>query len=388
MKKIAVVTSTRAEYGLLSPLIKKISNDNNLELDFIVTGAHLSDKQGNTVDEIVRDGNHISYRIDILDDSNTSYGVSCTMANTLQKFAECFRDDRPDLLVILGDRTEMLAVAASAMNERIPIAHIHGGEITEGAIDDCVRHAITKMSYLHFTCTEEYRNRVIQLGESPDRVFNVGSLGAENILRREILDYKELQNQIPELSLDNHIGYGVVTYHPVTLEKMPIKKQMVELLRAMERTRDIFFVITASNADVGGDEANELLKDYAKTHENAVFIYNLGMERYLSAVKHATFVLGNSSSGVLEAPILGTPSVNIGDRQKGRIQPETVINCSVVSDEIVRGIDKALGMDRKRTTIYGDGTASKKMVDIIKDFVLNDRIDLKKGFYDIKVKGE
>lgn len=388
MKRIAIVTSTRAEYGLLSPLINKVVNEDVLDLDLIVTGAHLSDKQGYTVDEIEKDGNHIAHRIDILDDSNTPYGVSCTLANATKMFAKCFRDDRPDLLVVLGDRTEMMGVALAAMNEKIPIAHIHGGEITEGAVDDSVRHSLTKLSYLHFTCTEEYRNRVIQLGEAPDRVFNVGSLGAENILNSKLLNSKELQKQIPELSFNNYSEYGVLTYHPVTLDKTPVKKQIAEILIAMEKKQDIFFVITASNADVGGDEANYLLKEYANTHENAVYIYNLGMVRYLSTVRNATFVLGNSSSGILEAPVLGTPSINIGDRQSGRIQPDTVINCSVDSRDIVKAMEKAMRMERQRTNIYGDGDTSDKVIEIIKDFIINEKIDLKKGFYDIKLRGE
>ena len=214
MKKIAIVTATRAEYGLLTPLIRRIINDKELKLELIVTGAHLSDKQEYTINAIYEDGFPISHIIPILEGGNSAYDISATMANAIRGFARCFRDDRPDMVVILGDRTEMLGIASAAMNERIPIAHIHGGEITEGAVDDCIRHALTKMSYIHFTATEEYRNRVIQLGESPNRVFNVGSLGTENILNEKLMNENEIRDDIG-ISLDKK--YSVVTFHPVTL---------------------------------------------------------------------------------------------------------------------------------------------------------------------------
>lgn len=383
MKKIAVITSTRAEYGLLSPLINRIDSDDGFILDLIVTGAHLCNKQGYTIDEIIRDGFKISHRIPILEEDNTPYGITCTMANAMRGFAQCFRDDRPDMIVILGDRTEMLGVASAAMNERIPIAHIHGGEVTAGAVDDCIRHAITKMSYLHFTCTEEYRRRVIQLGENPNRVYNVGSLGAENIIKKKLLEYDELQKQTPELSAVSEMKYAVVTYHPTTLDEMSINEQIDELCLAMEQRQDLFFLITASNSDAGGDEANSLLKKYVEEHNNASFVYSLGMLRYLSAVKYAGIVLGNSSSGVLEAPILGTPSVNIGYRQQGRIQPNTVVGCNNNHNEVINAIDKALSLKREKTDIYGNGSASEQIIDIIKKHFKDNDIDLKKGFYDM-----
>ena len=379
--KICVVTSTRAEYGLLKPLIKRISEDAELELDLVVTGTHLAEKHGLTVDEIKKDAFPISYEIPILEEGNSAYDVSITMANAIKGFAKCFRDDRPDMVVILGDRTEMLGVASAAMNERIPIAHISGGEVTEGAVDDCVRHALTKMSYLHFTSTKAYRNRVIQLGENPERVYCVGALGTENILTQPLWSKEQLRQ---DLGIDGDRPYVVMTYHPVTLEDNTVEEQIDELIAAMNSHPELFYVITAANADAGGDEANCLLKAYADNHENALFVISLGMIRYLSAVKYASFVLGNSSSGILEAPVLGTPTVNVGDRQRGRLQADTIVNCKAVKDDISQAIDRALSMLHKATDMYGDGTTSKRIAQTIKDYLRNDKIDLKKQFFDLR----
>lgn len=381
MKKIAVVTATRAEYGLLTPLLRRIEDDDDLGLDLIVTGTHLSDKYGYTIDNILQDGFFISHQFSILEEENTPYDISVTMANAIKSFASCFRDDRSDMVVILGDRTEMLGVAAAAMNERIPIAHIHGGEVTEGAVDDCIRHALTKMSYLHFTSTESYRKRVIQLGEDPERVFNVGALGAENILNQELVR-EDLLRQEAGLPADK--PYVVVTYHPVTLELHTVKDQINELCAAMEAQTDMFFWITASNADAGGDEANQLLIDFCGNHENAKFEHSLGMKRYLSAVKYASFVLGNSSSGILEAPVLGTPTVNIGDRQKGRIMADTVICCEPEKENIIKAMTEAVNMQHEVTNLYGKGDTSLRIIQVIKEYLLNDKIDLKKGFYEVE----
>ncbi len=382
MKKIAVVTATRAEYGLLTPLIKRIDEDDELELDLIVTGAHLSEKQGHTIDDIRNDGFIIAHEISILEEGNTAYGISLTMANAIKGFAVCFRDDRPDIVVILGDRTEMLGVAVAAMNERIPIAHIHGGEVTEGAVDDCVRHALSKMSYLHFTSTEVYRKRVIQLGENPARVYNVGALGAENILKQKLMLEEEIRDNL-EIPLNTQ--YAVVTFHPVTLEDNTIERQIEMLCKVMEEKNDIFYIVTASNADMGGDVANAILKRYCENHKNTKFFHSLGMKRYLSAVRYATFVLGNSSSGILEAPVLGTLTVNIGDRQKGRLMTDTIINCRTDASEILNAIKRAEIMLHQPTNFYGDGTTSEKIVEIMKKHLNQKEINLKKGFYDIRV---
>ena len=385
IRKIAVVTATRAEYGILMPLIRKIDEHTALDLDLIVTGMHLSRKYGYTINEIYCDGFFISHEIPILDEDNSPYGISVTMSNAIEGFAKCFRDDRPDMVVILGDRTEMLGVASAAMNERIPIAHIHGGEVTQGAVDDCVRHAITKMSYLHFAATDVYRRRIIQLGENPERVFHVGSLGAENILTQKLYSKEQLIEKTSELSEVGKRKYVVVTYHPVTLEGNCVEDQICELGSVMSERNDLFYLITASNADVGGHRANEMLQDFAGKNKNTAFVYNLGMKRYLSAVKYASFVMGNSSSGILEAPVIGTPAVNIGDRQKGMLITDIVMNCKPQKEDILRAISYAERLPHKPTSIYGDGHTSNKIVEIILS-TLNQGINLKKSFYDLGVK--
>lgn len=380
MKKIAIVTATRAEYGILSPLIRKVNTDKDLELDLIVTGTHLSKKHGDTVSFIEKDGFPIAHLIPILEAGNTPYDISLTMANAIKGFAKCFQEDRPDMVIILGDRTEMLGVACAAMNERIPIAHLHGGEVTRGAVDDSVRHALTKMSYLHFTSAEEYRKRVIQLGEDPGRVYNVGSLGTENILHVPLLD----KEKIRELTgIPKEIPYSVVTFHPVTLEKDTAEVQTKELCKAMDKRHDLYFLITMANADSGGDVVNGILDGFAKTHKNAKFVPNLGLVGYLSAVKGARFVLGNSSSGVIEAPVIGTPTVNIGDRQRGRLIADTVICCEPKSEAIENAMMIAEKMEHCPSYLYGDGETSKKIIDIIKN-VLQNKMELKKVFYDLE----
>lgn len=380
MKKIAIVTATRAEYGLLTPLIQKILDDKDFILDLIVTGAHLSDKQGRTVNAVREDGFPVTHEIPILEDGGTSYDISLTIANAARGFAACFRDDRPDIAVILGDRTEMLGVAVAAINERIPIAHIHGGEVTEGAVDDCIRHALTKMSYLHFTAAEAYRQRVIQLGEDPGRVFNAGSLGTENILHVPLMKEDEIRSSI---GIPKDKQYVVVTFHPVTLEDSTAEEQTKILCSAVEQEEEYFYLFTKANADAGGHMVNSVIEDFTKQHNNTRLASSLGMKRYLSAVKYAAFVLGNSSSGISEAPVLGTPTVNIGDRQKGRIMAKTVINCEPDKDKIIEAMCKTKEIERKSDRIYGDGHTSDKIVRIIKSFLMNHKINLKKGFYDL-----
>lgn len=380
MKKVAIVTATRAEYGILTPLIQRINNDRELELDLIVTGTHLSEKHGNTEKFIRDDGFPIAHKIPILEEGNTPYDISVTMANAIVGFARCFREDRPDIVIILGDRTEMLGIASAAMNERIPIAHLHGGEVTEGAVDDCIRHALTKMSYLHFAATEVYRKRIIQLGEEPDRVFYTGALGTENILRVPLLPEKDIRKLagVPE-----DIPYAVVTFHPVTLEVEPAEQQVYELCRAMEENSEYFYLITMANADVGGDAVNAVLKKFADSHDMIRIVSSLGMQKYLSAVKYASFVLGNSSSGILEAPVMGVPTVNIGDRQRGRMLADTVVNCQPYCSDITDAIKRTQNIERKPVYLFGDGNTSSQIVSILKDYLLNGKIDLKKKFFDI-----
>ncbi|WP_281532134.1 UDP-N-acetylglucosamine 2-epimerase [Anaerocolumna aminovalerica] len=386
MKKIiSVLTATRAEYGLLKPVVAKLLEYEEFDVRIVATGMHLSAKYGFTYKEVEEDGFAIDEKIDILEDSNTEAAISKSMGTALIKFSNYFEKLKPDMLMVLGDRYETLAVCCAAMNARIPIAHLYGGETTEGAIDEAIRHAITKMSYLHFTSTLEYRKRVIQLGESPDRVYQVGALGIENILKTNLLSKEELERSI-QFKLDK--PYGVVTFHPVTLEDNTVKEQFYNLLCAMDKHDELKYIITKANADASGVMINEIIDQYAAVHDNVIAYPSLGMLRYLSALKYCSMVIGNSSSGIIEAPSFGIPTVNIGDRQKGRIQSDSIINCRAECDSINEAIKAALNEEfikkAKRTVNpYGDGHASDRIVNVIKEYLLENRINLKKKFYDI-----
>ena len=381
MKKVAVVTATRAEYGILRPLIMKLEAEPEIELQLLVTGTHLSEKYGNTQNEIEKDELPIYVKFPILEDGNTAYDVSCTIANAIREFADYFSHEHPDLLIVLGDRTEMLGICCAAMNERIPIAHLHGGELTEGAVDDCVRHALTKMSYLHFPASEEYRKRIIQLGENPDRVFNVGALGVENILKTSLFSYKEICESV---GIPQGKKYVVVTFHPVTLEVGSAAGQVESLIKAMCQRDEYFYLITKANADVGGELVNTRFEAYCQSVPNAKLVASLGMQRYLSAVKYSSFVLGNSSSGIIEAPALGVPTVNIGDRQKGRLMADTIIQCGTSTEEIVAAMKMASVIEPCISNLYGDGNTSEKIISVIKAFLYDNKINLKKKFYDVE----
>ncbi|MEH2951663.1 UDP-N-acetylglucosamine 2-epimerase [Candidatus Merdisoma sp. JLR.KK011] len=385
-KHICVVTATRAEYGLLSPIIKKLEKDQDFRLSVAVTGMHLSPEFGLTYQEIERDGIHIEKKIEILLSADTPAAISKSMGLAMIGFADYFAEAKPDAVMLLGDRYETLAVACAAMNEQIPIIHLHGGETTEGLIDEAVRHSITKMSYLHFTSTESYRRRVIQMGEEPDRVFNVGAAGVENVHNAEFLSLSDL-----EKSIGCRLGsrYAVGTFHPVTLENATAESQMMELLKALDRNSDITYLFTKANADADGRVINELLEDYAKKHDNFVLVDSLGMRRYLTALKYALFVIGNSSSGLIEAPSFHIPTINIGDRQKGRIAGDTVIQCAPETDAVDKAVKKALSEEFRKKTAdaanpYGDGNTSDKIIEIVRSFILNNKVNIKKKFYDIE----
>ncbi len=382
MINIAVVTSNRAEYGILTPLLNRIEEDDELHLSLMVTGAHLAYKYGNTIEEIRKDGFDISEIIPILSDGDSAIDVSITMANAIKGFAEAFSKKKPDMLILLGDRTEMLGVAIAAMNENIAIAHIHGGEVTEGAVDDRVRHALTKLSFIHFAGTEIYRNRIIQMGEDPKRVFNVGTLSAENILNEPLMVEEEIRSDI---GIPEDMKYVVVTLHPETIDSLSPSGMAEILCECMGVKKEFYYVITSSNPDVGGNMINDILMNFAASNENAIFIHSLGMKRYLSAVKYAAFALGNSSSGIVEAPVLGVPSINIGNRQRGRIMTETIVNVPFDKHAIIGAMDRAEKVDREPSTLYGNGDTSLRIVSIVKQ-VLGQRIDLKKSFYDLKEK--
>lgn len=385
MKKICVVTATRAEYGILKPLILRLRECEEWETQLIVTGSHLVESLGNTYQEIEQDGIGIFEKIPIYVEGDTSYAVTSTMAKALLGFGSYFQREKPDILIVLGDRTELLGICGAALNERIPIAHLHGGELTEGAVDDCIRHAVTKMSYLHFASAEEYRRRIIQMGEEPERVWNVGALGVENILSERLLSREEWEEQ---MGLSAGQAYAVATFHPVTLEGEPIA-QARELVAAMEAQKDVFFLITKANADAGGAAINAFLKQAVECHSNMRLVASLGMKRYLSAVKYARFVLGNSSSGIIEAPSLKVPTVNIGSRQKGRIMADSIICCEPERTAIGKAMEQAMRMDLSFYQCpYGTGDTSKRIVAVLKKYLVRNGIDVKKKFYDIPWKEE
>ncbi len=386
MKTVCVVTATRAEYGLLKNIIKLIEKDEELKLVLVVTGTHLSKDFGYTVTEIREDKISIAAEIDILVEEDGGISTSKTMAKAFYKFSDFFKNCKPDMLVVLGDRYELLSICACAMNEQIPISHISGGEITEGVIDDTIRHCVTKMSYLHFVSCEAYRKRVIQLGEEPSRVFNFGDVGVENICNMKLMSKSELEQEIG-FCLDN--PYGVVTFHPVTLEKASALKQLEELLNALKATEDMNFIITKSNADTKGKEINDRIDEFVEENKNCKSYYSLGLLRYLSAVQYSEFVIGNSSSGIVEVPAFGIPTINIGDRQKGRLQANSILNCEPEKEDIIRQIKMARREEFKNNikidqNPYKGKDTSKLIIETIKRFLYIEKIELKKQFYDVK----
>ncbi len=385
MLKIAVLTATRAEYGLLSSIIKRMNNDSQIEVRVVVTGTHLAPEFGSTYKEVEADGVEIDEKIEILDENDGAVAMSRTMANALIHFSEYFDRRRPDALMVLGDRYETLAVCAAAMNTQIPIVHLYGGETTQGAIDEAVRHSISKMSYLHFTSTEEYRRRVIQLGEQPERVFAVGAIGVENALSLSLLTKAELEESV---GISLKTPYIVATYHPVTLENESVESQIDAFLQAIERKSDYTYIVTKANADAGGRKVNQMLEEYAEDHQNVHVVDSLGVKRYLSALKYCNMVIGNSSSGITEAPSFHIPTVNIGNRQKGRSHAETVIDCKNDVESIVKAIDLGETKDFRQICLMAENPFEKphvaeSIVSIIKREMLDKPIELKKEFYDI-----
>ncbi len=383
-RKICVVTGTRAEYGLLYWLMKEIEADKDLELQLIVTGMHLSPEFGLTYKEIEKDFK-IDKKIEMLLSSDTAIGISKSMGLAQISFAEAYKELQPDLLVVLGDRYEIFSAVSAAMITRIPIAHLHGGETTEGAFDESIRHSITKMSHLHFTATDIYRKRVIQLGEHPKRVFNVGGMGIENIKRLNLLSKEEFEKSIDfQLNKKNIL----VTFHPVTLENFTAKEQFQELLNAVDILKSTNIIFTKANSDTDGRVINKMIDEYvSKNSDKSVAFTSLGQLRYLSALQYVDVMVGNSSSGLTEAPSFQIGTINIGDRQKGRIMAKSVINCKVDRESILEAFEKLYSkafQEELKTSInpYGDGCASLKIVEEIKNIDLENI--LKKSFYDIK----
>lgn len=341
MRKICVITGSRAEYGLLSGLMRAIKEDESLELQVIATNMHLSPEFGLTYKEIERDGFFINKKVEMLLSSDTANATTKSVGLATIGFADAYEDLKPDMIVVLGDRYEILAAVSAALFYKIPVAHLHGGEITEGAYDDCIRHAITKMSHLHFTSTEEYRQRVIQLGEDPKRVFNVGAPGIENIKKVPLMGKKELESTLDGFTINDKTI--LITYHPVTLENSTAEEQIQNLLSALDEYPDIKIIFTLPNSDTDGRVIIRLINEYVSKHpEKAIAYPSLGLKRYLSALQFVKAVVGNSSSGIIEVPSFGIPTLNIGDRQKGRIAADSVINCGTSKKDILEGLDNVL----------------------------------------------
>ena len=386
MINICVVTATRAEYGLLKPLMKMIEQSKMLNLQVLVTGAHLSTEFGLTYKEIEQDGFIINEKVEMLLSSDTAKGIVKSMGVGMIAYADAFERMNPEALVILGDRYEMLAVAASASVFKIPIIHISGGEITEGAYDDAFRHAITKLSYLHFTSTDLHRNRVIQLGENPKNVYNVGAIGLDNIFNLKLLSRNELEAALGfKFKKYNY----QVTFHPETLGTVSSKEQFNVLLDAIKEQEDSFFIFTKSNADTDGRIINTMIDNFVKEYpDKAMAFISLGSLRFLSLVKECDAMIGNSSSGIVETPSLKVATINIGDRQKGRMQAESIINCDVdkqqIKDAILLSQDKEFKQKVKNVeNPYGRGGSANKIATILESV---DWKNIKnKTFYNIDV---
>ena len=391
-RKIAVVTGSRAEYGLLYWIIKGIFEDPALELQLIVTGMHLSSEFGLTVNEIKNDGFPISEKVEMLLSSDTESAISISMGVGIIGFAKAYERLRPDVIVVLGDRFEILSAVVSAVPFRIPIAHIHGGEITEGAMDELFRHAITKMSYLHFTSTEEYRDRVIQLGESPNRVFYVGAVGLDNIMRLPLLSREELEKR---LNIRFNKRNLLVTYHPATLEGNRCGEEFKNLLEVLNELNDTFIIFTKTNADTNGRIINDMIDAYVSANPDRSIVFaSMNQVNYLSVMKEVDAVVGNSSSGIIEAPSFKVGTINIGNRQTGRIKADNVIDCKPNKKELRKAFEKVFSVEfrnslKKITNPYFcNGFASQKIIEVLKKFPVEEYN--KKPFYDIpfQLKGE
>ncbi len=368
MRKVCVITATRAEYGLLKPLMELIKESDQLQLQIIATGAHLSPEFGLTYKNIENDGFVIDEKVEILLSSDTPASIAKTMGIAMMGMADVLPRLNPDLIVILGDRYEMLSIASAATIFKIPIAHLHGGEITEGAYDDAIRHSITKMSHLHFTSTDEYKNRIIQMGENPKNVFNVGAIGLDNIRDLKLLSKEEL-----EVDLDiqfKKYNYQI-TFHPETLGNLSSAEQFQNLLNVIEKLEDSFFIFTKANADTDGRIINQMIDDFvSKNPTTAKAFSSLGTLKFLSVVKLCDAIVGNSSSGILEAPSLFTATINIGDRQKGRAQASSIINVENSEKGISSGFEsvkKIIANDQlsEVKNPYDNGGAAKEILNKI-----------------------
>jgi len=386
MKKVCVVTGTRAEYGLLRLVMRGIKDSPNLNLQIVATGMHLSPKFGLTYKEIEQDGFTIDKKLDMRLGSDTSKGVATSMGLGMIGFANILEDLKPDLILILGDRFEIFSIASTAMIFRIPVAHLHGGELTEGVIDDSIRHSISKMSHLHFVATKEYRDRVIQLGENPKNVFEVGGLGIDNIIKMKLLNRSQLEDSLDFKLAEKNL---LVTYHPVTLEKEKSKDQLKKLLSALEELKDTNIIFTMPNADMGNQILFKLIKEFVNRNPKSANCYtSLGQLKYLSCLKHIDAVIGNSSSGLIEVPSFKKGTINIGNRQKGRVKAESVIDCIPEKESILKAINKIYSKEfqiklKSVSNPYGNGGACDKIIKILNKKSFDNII--KKKFYNIKI---
>ena len=386
MRKICVVTGTRAEYGLLCRLMRLIQESPDTQLQVIATNMHLSPKYGNTYQEIEKDGFTIDCKIPVIDENAEDNAVTTvkSMATALSGFADAYNTLKPDMVVVLGDRYEILAAATAALIERIPIAHLHGGEVTEGAYDDAIRHSITKMSHLHFTSTEEYRKRVIQLGEQPDRVFYVGAPGVENIKKFPLMSKSEIEAEIKFKLDENTI---LVTYHPVTLGKHTAEKDINEFIGALEERKDLRVFFTMPNSDTGSQAIVDAINEFvANNSDRAIAYKSLGIKRYLSVMKYVGAVVGNSSSGLLEVPSFGIPTLNIGDRQKGRMAADSVYNCETDKESILKGLNVIMSPAFKKKADethnpYEKANTAEEIIKVINKYPLEELKQI--HFYDL-----
>lgn len=382
-RKICVITGTRAEYGLLRWVMQGIQDDADLNLQIIATGMHLSPEFGLTYKDIEADGFEISRKVEMLTSSDTPVGISKSMGLGMIGFADALNELNPDLMVVLGDRFEIFAAVATGLVARIPVAHLHGGESTEGLIDEAIRHSITKMAHLHFVATEEYKQRVIQLGEQPESVFLVGGLGIDNIKQLQLLERKAL-----EVDLGFKFGKKnlIITFHPVTLDVGSAESQMQALLATLANLEDTQLIFTMPNADTDGRTLIKMVEKFASQHANAHAFTSLGQLRYLSCIAQVDGVVGNSSSGLAEVPSFKKGTINIGDRQSGRLQATSVINCEPNQKSIANAINILYSPSFQRDLSkvrnpYGEGGASEEIVKTIRSITLESLI--KKHFYDV-----
>lgn len=384
MKKICFITGTRAEYGLLAPLMQAVKEHAVFQLQILATGMHLSPEFGQTYTEIDKDGFKIDEKVEMLLSSDTAIGITKSTGLGMIGFADALDRLKPDLVIVLGDRFETFAAATAAYLAKVPIVHLHGGEVTEGATDEGLRHAITKMAHWHFTASEVYRKRVIQLGENPDRVFNVGAIGIDNIKNIKLLDKEWLSE---DLQFEVDLPFLLITYHPVTLENNSAESQFGELLKALTFFPDLRFIFTKPNSDANGRVIIDLIDEFVKNNpDKAAGFVSLGQKRYLSLMHYAKAVVGNSSSGIIEAPTMGIPTVNIGDRQKGRVKAQSIVDAKPNSESIIEALNQALSEEfistfNNSVNPYNIGPVTPKILKVLSEIQMP--VNLKKSFFDL-----